>query len=404
MPHNYMKNLGARYMPMKIAIATDFPIDPNQPSGGVQAVSVTLVRALAALDDLCVDVVTRDADRTQIEIQDWRGARIHRLPRGKRHTLTDAVTHGRRQLHEYLPSLSPDVIHAHDTYGLMVKGLDIPRVFTIHGFIHADTLLAGRRLAWIRSKLWKWIETGGWAEQPHIISISPYVRERLSGVAGGVIHDIDNPISEVFFDVPRAERKGTIFCAAVICRRKNQIALVEALAHLRKQGVDAELRLAGPISEPAYGRRMHEHIDALNLGEHVKLLGAIGSDQVRAELAAAGAFALVSYEEGSPMGIEEAMAVGVPVVTSNRCGMPYMVRDGETGYLVDPDDPADIAARMAELMNNDARRADMSAYAREIARDRFHPEAVARRTREVYRRAVQEGAECCSGNVQAAVS
>jgi hypothetical protein len=103
----------------------------------------------------------------------------------------------------YLETLRPDVIHAHDVYGLMVKGLATPRVFTIHGFIYADTLVSGSRLARPRGWLWYWIETRGWADQPHIVSISPYVRERLHGIARGVIHDIENPIAPEFFHVER---------------------------------------------------------------------------------------------------------------------------------------------------------------------------------------------------------
>ena len=375
--------------PLRVAIVTDFPADSSSPRGGVQAVSVNLVRALAKLPDLEIQVVTRDAGRTAVEIVDWNGVPIHRLPRGGRSTLTDALTDGRRQLHEYLPRLKPDVIHAHDTYGLMVKGLEIPRVFTIHGFIHADTLLAGQRMAWLRSKLWKWFETGGWADQPHIVSISPYVRERLANIATGIIHDIDNPIAEDFFDVQHAERPGTIFCAAVLCRRKNQLALVEVMGRLQARGVNAELRLAGPVKEEEYGQKLQERIAELKLQDKVKLLGSIGSTQVRVELASAAAFALVSYEEGSPMGIEEAMAVGVPIVTSNRCGMPYMVRDGESGYLVDPDDIEEITDRFEALFADDAGRRRMEAQARATARERFHPEVVARRTREVYYRAAK---------------
>ena len=82
----------------------------------------------------------------------------------------------------------------------------MPRVFTIHGFIYGDTLVSNRKFARARSWLWKHYETRAWADQPHIISISPYVRERLAGIATGVIHDIDNPISEPFFAIERREK------------------------------------------------------------------------------------------------------------------------------------------------------------------------------------------------------
>ena len=106
------------------------------------------------------------------------------------------------------------------------------------------------------------------------------------------------------------------------------------------------------------------------------------------ELAQAAVFALVSLEENSPMGIEEAMAARVPVLTSNRCGMPYMVRHGETGFLVDPLDVADVARRLETLLADAPRRAAMGTAAREVALARFHPQAVARRTLEVYREIV----------------
>jgi len=50
-------------------------------------------------------------------------------------------------MRRYLADLGPDLVHSHDVYGLMVKGLPIPRVFTVHGFIHADTAVSGQRLA-----------------------------------------------------------------------------------------------------------------------------------------------------------------------------------------------------------------------------------------------------------------
>jgi glycosyltransferase involved in cell wall biosynthesis len=266
----------------------------------------------------------------------------------------------------------------------MVKGLPIPRVFTIHGFIYGDTLVSGERLAWLRSRVWRWAETSGWVDQPHIISISPYVRERLTGIATGVIHDIDNPIAEPFFRITRSERKGVIFSGATICPRKNTLGLIDAFARLVAAGSDAELRLAGSVTDAAYGRHVQERIRAHGLTHRVSLLGAIDTEQVGKELAAASVFALVSLEENSPMGIAEAMAIGVPVVTSNRCGMPYMVRHAETGFLVNPHDAQDIAWHLQTLLANDHLRAAMGEKARQIAQDRFHPNAVARRTREVY--------------------
>lgn len=346
--------------------------------------SVNLVQALSQLEGLDLHVVTTKRLYSSQKVEPWGKVAVHRLPWAGGSMLRNAVGPGRRQMQEYLVRMQPDLIHAHDTYGLMVKGMTVPRVFTVHGFIHGDLIVSGSRCAAPRAWIWRWFETAGWADQPHIISISPYVRERLRGIATGVIHDIDNPVSQAFFDIGRRDREGTIFSAGVVTPRKNTLALVDALGHLVAKGLAVELRLAGSLEDRSYVQRVRERIKQKGLEKHVFLLGRIDTEQVRKELSTASVFALVSLEENSPMGIEEAMAVGVPVVTSNRCGMPYMVRDGESGFLVDPNRPDDIAERLRQLLTDDELRRSMGAKGRGIALDRFHPAKVAARTQEVY--------------------
>ena len=347
--------------------------------------SVTLCAALSKIDDIELHVVTVDRSVSTVQISKTERATIHRLPFLGGSVLRNAVGVGRRQLQQYLHQVGPDVVHAHDTYGLMTVGLQLPRLFTIHGFIYGDTLVSGTRFAHIRSWLWKHFETKGWANQPAIISISPYVRERLAGIARGSIYDIDNPVAEPFFSIcRRSSPVPIVFSAALIEPRKNQLGLIETFADVLSSGVDAELHLAGRISNEQYGSDVRAAIERLGIGSRVRLLGSISSTQVMNELAAASVFALVSLEENSPIGIEEAMAAGVPVLTSNRCGMPYMVRHGYSGLLVDPLSRRDIAAKLTRMLTDQSAREMMGRNARAVALDRFHPDAVARRTLEAY--------------------
>lgn len=386
----------------KIAIVTSFPDDAAAPRGGVEAVSVTLVEALMAFDDLEIHVVTTDRHRSSPITNSWKGATVHRLPHRARRILIDATGPGRRQMRDYLAHLNPDVVHAHDVYGLMVTGIQVPRVLTIHGFIHGDTLVSSDRFARPRAWLWKRAEALAWSDHPHIISISPYVRERLTGIARGTIHDIENPIASACFDLPRREQGLVVFSAAVVCRRKNTLALIDAFAQVLRTCPGARLRLAGPVTEPSYGALVDARISELRLSASVERLGSIDAGAVRRELSAASVFGLVSLEENAPLGIEEAMAAGVPVIASNRCGMPYMVRHGETGYLVDPGNVNDIARRLRQLLEDAEARRVMGEAARSIARERFHPAAVARRTRDVYLEAV--GAEPARRQTRAALA
>ena len=372
-----------------VTIVTDFPRDPDDPCGGVQSVSVHLVRGLSNLDGLDLQVVTEDTKCSKPEEKVWGNIPIHRLPRLGKTTLTNAIGSGRRQMQSYLKMLAPDVVHAHDIYGLMVKGLAIPRVFTIHGQIYKDTQVSGGIFPRLRSWLWKPIELSGWASHPHVISISPYVREQLTGIVKGTIHSIDIPIGENCFNLDHREEPGRIFCAATICSRKNTLMLVRSFDKLLKTGINAELRLSGGGDKQYFAqvsRYIHEH----GLKDSVKLLGRVSYEAIQDEMAHAAVFILISLEENSPMGIEEAMAASVPVVTSNRCGMPYMVRDGESGFLVDPNNPEDIAERLRQLLENEELRRSMGAKGKEIALDRFHPIKVAKQTYDVYVRAIRD--------------
>jgi len=150
------------------------------------------------------------------------------------------------------------------------------------------------------------------------------------------------------------------------------------------EGYNVQLRIAGSVSDQAYAQEQQQWISDNGLAEHIHLLGRISSDKVMEELASASIYALTSLEENSPMGIEEAMAAGVPVVTSNRCGMPYMVKNGETGYLINPFDEKNIADKLKRILDDNQLRFAMGEKSKMLARDLYHSDNVARRTYAVY--------------------
>ena len=219
---------------------------------------------------------------------------------------------GRRQMLAYLRGSQPDVVHSHDVYGLMVRGLRLPRVFTIHGFIHADTRLSGERLPRVRSWIWRCFELAGWRDQTDIISISPYVSERLTGLVKARIHDIENPVAEPFFEIaPKASPVALLLSAALIGTRKNTLGLIEGFARLRARGH----RCPVAAGRECAGARLRSPGSTSASGPWVSpptwTCSARVQPRIREELRGRRAFVLVSLEENSPMGIEEAMAAGV---------------------------------------------------------------------------------------------
>jgi glycosyltransferase involved in cell wall biosynthesis len=370
---------------MKVAFLTDFPEDPSRPSGGVQSVSVNLINALVENSDLNIEVLTFTSGKDHTTIEEYKNTRIHRLFNKKMRKLVFALGPGKKIIEEYMKEISPDVIHSNDWYGILVRKIDIPKVFTVHGFIHKDTALSGKNMPFIRSLFWRTAEISAWRGQDKIISISPYVTKKLrSFVPGERIIEIDNPVNPGFFNIPENTKDGVIFCSAGIFPRKNILGLFKALRILLSEGIKAELRIAGSIKDEAYKRLLDDYIAEKEIYENVCFLGQLKSEEIKRELSQAAVYALVSFEENSPMGIEEAMAAGVPVVASDRCGMPYMVEQGKSGYLIDPGSSEDIAASIKEIIQDNAKREKMRRRSIQIAGDRFAPESIAARTRFVY--------------------
>ena len=102
------------------------------------------------------------------------------------------------------------------------------------------------------------------------------------------------------------------------------------------------------------------------------------------EFAAHDLFVLPSLFEGTPLTLIEAMASGLPVVTTATCGMKDVVRDGENGLLVPLRDPAAIGAAVETLLGDAALRARLGSQARRVAAARYTWERVGGAMLEAY--------------------
>jgi glycosyltransferase involved in cell wall biosynthesis len=165
--------------------------------------------------------------------------------------------------------------------------------------------------------------------------------------------------------------------------QKGYEVLIEAVAQARAAGAAVELEIAGEGSErPLLERRIAE----LGLGEHVVLLGQ--RRDVPELMAAADAFVHSARWEGFGLVLLEAMRAGLPIVSTAVGAIPEVVADGETGLLVEPDDPGALAHAILRLAQEPglAAAAGRAGYAR--LRSDFDPARMARETVAVYERAL----------------
>lgn len=371
---------------MKAAVFSVYPADSNCPRGGIEAVTVVLVRALAQLGDLDVHVVTLDRGRTSTAVEKDGDITVHRLSGSDWPEILDIfIGPGRRRLVTYINQLQPDVLHTHETYGLALGGIPIPHVHTLHGFDHANLVADSARFARIRAPLWRLAERQGLSRQRHIVSITPYVRKMIEPQTHARIYDVDNPVEERFFHIEHRPESGRVLCAGWIDERKNTLGCVEAFARIANRHPEARLAIAGGTKDAEYFHRVRQSIERHEITDRVEILGHVDRDALSRELARANVLLLPSRQENAPMVVAEAMAAGVPVVASNRCGMPYMIDEGRTGFLVDPESTDEIADRLARLCDSKPLSQQMGQAGHVIAVERFHPRVVAEKTRTIYR-------------------
>lgn len=380
---------------MRVVLFSRYPRFFDLPKGGVESVTVILARALARRADLDVHLMTLEKGLFEEMVEEDGKVTIHRMVASSWPQVVDIhAGPGRRRLLNKIRQLKPDLVHSHETFGLAMRHLEIPHVFTVHGFDHANIPAEGRTFAGIRSLVWKYAEYRGLGRQKAIISISPYVRKMIEKYASrAAIYDIDNPVDDRYFDIHAENHDSTenrVLILGWINERKNTLGAVRAMAHAIQSGADGTLVVAGEAKNTSYYDIIIQEISRLDIRDHVEFLGHISRDQLNEELRRTRILLLPSLQENAPMAIAEAMAASIPVVTSNRCGMPYMVDNGESGYLVDPLDSIQIGERLKELLLCPELCRRMGAKGRQIALARFHPDVVAAKTWKVYESLVRK--------------
>jgi glycosyltransferase involved in cell wall biosynthesis len=122
-----------------------------------------------------------------------------------------------------------------------------------------------------------------------------------------------------------------------------------AFAIIRKKRPAATLTIAG--DGPERGKLVALAQD-LNVVPYVKFVGNLTNDRIADLLTQADVLVNASLHDNLPISILEALATGVPVVSTNVCGIPFLVKDHTTAILVPPSDPVAIAQGLLELLDN----------------------------------------------------
>ena len=160
--------------------------------------------------------------------------------------------------------------------------------------------------------------------------------------------------------------------------RKGIFDLVSVVKRLIDEGYDVYLDIGG---NGEVGRLMEE---ILRAGGRIRFHGWVTGADKENLLAQADIYVLPSYGEGMPISVLEAMSYGIPVVSTRVGGIPELVEDGVSGFLIAAGDREALYARLRILLENRGMRAEMGKKAREAVEKHHDIRAIAQRISDIY--------------------
>jgi glycosyltransferase involved in cell wall biosynthesis len=163
---------------------------------------------------------------------------------------------------------------------------------------------------------------------------------------------------------------------------KRAETIIRAMQKVTEMYADCRLVLIGDGNlRPA----LEALADELGLKKHVHFCGALPHEEVLKMLQWADVFVHCSDHEGLGMAIMEAMGAGLPVVASQVGGVSDLVREGETGFMIPPDDVEKYAEKILLVLENDQLRKKLGSNARHFAEKHLNKQTILAQLETVYK-------------------
>ena len=299
----------------------------------------------------------------------------------------------RRRMHRY------DVVHDNQSlsYGVWAISRRVPTVATIHHpvTVDRDIAVADAGSVWEKAKQLRWYSFIGMQKQvarslDRIVTVSERARDdigrafrvgqdRFTVVPNGIDTDLFRPLPQI----PR-ENNRVIVTNSADTPLKGLAFLLRAVAAIAAR---RPIRLV-VIGEPKENGRVARLVAELGIRDRITFTGRIDGDRFVHEYARAAIAVVPSMYEGFGLPVGEAMACGVPVISTSGGALPEVV--GDAGILVPPGDHEALAAAITRLLEDPelAGRLGRAGYQRVAGR--FTWKNAAEKTVEAYRSAIRD--------------
>lgn len=284
-----------------------------------------------------------------------------------------------------------DIIHVQHSflYSKVINLLNLPKenrpqiIITLRG---GDTYVK----PWINNRWSDFYKYHG-NRVDAFITMSEHQRNYLSekwGVDKDRVHVIPISFGQKSDVVPKLPNQKKIKIVSVfrMCWEKNIDGNLRTVRHLVDQNFTVQYDLYG--DGPDAGQAWYL-IDKYKLAEYVNFRGRIENKLLIQRLADYDFLLQLSHSEALPTTVLEAQSLGLPVIVSNRDGLPEAIIDGKTGYTVDPNNIENAANKIVLLWENPKLYSEFSKEAIQFVNNNFTTECEVKRILELYKKLIK---------------
>ena len=182
-------------------------------------------------------------------------------------------------------------------------------------------------------------------------------------------------------------RVPMVGCFARVVPIKDQLTLIKASRNILEEH-DADFIFAGEIQDEEYYHECQAMVQSLGLDKKIKFVGH--SDNMLDWYRQADVFVLSSKSEGVPLALLEAMSCALPCVCTGVGGVPDILRDNITGYIVKPGDSQLMATKILALLDDKMRREKMGQQARALVKEKYTIGQMSQKILRIYHQAQEK--------------
>lgn len=343
---------------MKLAMLGTYPVDGNINiiNGGLEAVVVNIVKGLTRYNDIEMHIITAShcIDKNQDIV--LNGINIHAVPLDRKFGNITFYSSVIKRLHGKIKQITPDIIHTHELGYYTLAALRSGHkkvVVSTHGIANTNKGIGCDIADKIRRYLRYCIYIKCLNKAENIIVNSPYIKEYISRFGKKNIYELDNPVSDIFFNMNnKLEEEQRILFVGHICEAKGIMTSLQSLNILKKVFGKIKFILAGPIVDRNFYLQATKYVEKNGLDSVVNFLGRLDENNLKEEYDKASIVILPSNQDVAPLAVLQAMAAGKAIVASNVGGMPYIIDDRINGFLIAPKNHIALAKKISSLIED----------------------------------------------------